>query len=55
MIKNKSGYIIERFCPVVGKNVVMKIYYNGEDKNKTICLNDLRCSDERGGCNFNLK
>ena len=54
MIKNKSGYIQERYCPVVGKNVVMKVYYN-EDQNKTICLHDLKCADERGGCNFNLK
>jgi len=41
----------ERYCPVVGHNVVMEVS-KSEDKKCISCLNKHNCDKENGGCNY---
>ncbi len=47
LMGNELKAIVERYCPVVGRNVAVEV--SGRDEN-ACCLNMHNCSEERGGC-----
>lgn len=51
MSKFKSSNIVEKYCPVVGENVVIKVY-NNDENSKSICLNDTGCELEDISCDY---
>lgn len=43
-------WVVERYCPVLGRNVAMEV---GVDKSE-VCLQEHHCKKEFGGCTNGL-
>lgn len=51
MLKNEPiNTIIEKYCHVVGHNVVVEVTCCGYMEIKSKCLESHNCEQERGGC-----
>lgn len=56
----KGGFVVERFCPIIGQNTAIetKSRYPFDHNATFYCLNQMKCDQELGGCKnrrFNQK